>query len=149
MDNLVNEGYISKKYYGTYIYRVTIGDLIPDNNRKSLNQFGYPDEMSGSIAFMDLLNNKRNIYLPFRDEEINVNAITVLYMGIEPEYQGKLKYLIFLRDKIYSLSNEWNIEAIVADKIKNEKFRKILYREGFVSLHKNGSRYFAYKFLNN
>jgi hypothetical protein len=142
------EKYLDKKKWGQPIYRVTLGDLIPDTQRESLKQFTFPDEFSGSIGFMDLINSRRRIFNYKKEIYQDVPALSVLYLGIEPAYQGRLEYLIRFRDKMYSLAKDWDVKAIIADKIKNHRFKRTIEREGFVSLHQNGSRYFAYKLVD-
>ncbi len=142
-------------------YRLALGELIPAEQRKTFRvNWGDPNygNFTGSVGFMDVAIREESIpkegavpllrshygepelypWIHWNDTE-PVNALTLLVIGIEPQYQGNLSYLRAFQQRAETLAKEWGLDVLVADTIQNVPLRKVLIRQGFI-LYDNGLR---------
>ncbi len=113
------------------VYRVTLGELMPSNRRKTIREIVDPISPTGSIGFMDVI--RQDIYLPKigeMDERIKT-VLTILVIGIEPEFQGRQEYVRCLANRAESLAEEWGLNFVVADSIRNPKLPRVMKRRGY------------------
>ncbi len=116
---------------GSPVYRIALGELMPSYKRKAIIEIVNPNSQTGSIGFMDVIRQDR--YLP-NMEEIDAgirNVLTILGIGIEPEFQGRLGYVRCLANRVESLAEEWKLNIILADSIRNPKLPNVMKRLGY------------------
>jgi len=136
------------------VYRVVLGELINAEDRKTFRPHEKSHDRgtkSGSIGFMDLTTIEElvpkecaRLYPnPYENPDFEhryldedhecARALTILTIGIEPEYRGRnyASYARLLKQRAEELALEWGLDTIVVDRIENPKIEKAIVRLGY------------------
>lgn len=141
-----NEFYLNRKIDNQEVYRITLGDLILESDRKI-----FPEQdtnLTGSIGFMDIIFDYKSIPKKIKQslDIANNDSITnLVYIGVEPKYQGKgfSKKLLKIGEK---LAKEKTSSGIYVPSIQHQYSEQILINNDY-NILKSGLGTYAFKRL--
>lgn len=139
-----NEFYLTREIDGQRVYRVTLGNLIPESDRKIFPEHG--DNLTGSMGYIDMIFNYVSIPKKIkRTLNISENEIVtnLLYVGVEPNYQGNglSKKLLELGEE---LAKNKNSSGIYVPSIQHPYSEQILIQKDY-NILKSGLGVYAFK----
>ena len=120
------------------VYRVALGNLIPERERKTFRLPYDPDSnLTRSIGFMDV--TKRFAIIPCQDDNSILQekeAMVIQTIGIEPKVEYERKGLArMLLKRAEELATEFGLDLIVAADIRNPASNSLLATEGYTEFN--------------
>ncbi|MDP3882207.1 MAG: GNAT family N-acetyltransferase [Nanoarchaeota archaeon] len=140
----MHEFYLNYTEVGKPIIRIALGSLIDCTQRKTFTPKGPNNEeletcnLTGDIGFMDVVLRQENVPQPGITAYSLKNfwvtdALTVLSLAIEPEYQiMKRGYGSVLMQKAEEIAREDGRDYVVIDNIVNPLLAQMAGRRGYL-----------------
>lgn len=128
---------------GRPVIRVALGGLVDCTQRKTFTPRTQSDDefetgnLTGDIGFMDIVLRQENVPQPGVTEyKLGkfwvMDAITILSIGVEPQYQFMHGYGSLLIQRAEQIAREENRNYVVIDNIVNSKLATMVGRRGYL-----------------